>query len=57
MTNWRKPKTGPASTLLFGGPGLSGNHRPAAYYAADYCAWPQAGQASETAVGPVMWGF
>ena len=25
-----------------GGVGLSGNHRPAAYYAADYCAYPVA---------------
>ena len=26
----------------FGGIGLSGNHRPSAYYAADYCAYPVA---------------
>ena len=57
IVNWNKPTTGAASTLPFGGPGLSGNHRPAAYYAADYCAWPQAGQVSETAVGPKMRGF
>lgn len=57
IVNWNKPTTGAASTLPFGGPGLSGNHRPAAYYAADYCAWPQAGQVSETAVGPAMRGF
>jgi succinylglutamic semialdehyde dehydrogenase len=57
IVNWNKPTTGAASTLPFGGPGLSGNHRPAAYYAADYCAWPQAGQVSETAVGPMMRGF
>lgn len=57
IVNWNKPTTGAASTLPFGGPGLSGNHRPAAYYAADYCAWPQAGQVSEKAVGPAMRGF
>ncbi|MEP3655821.1 MAG: succinylglutamate-semialdehyde dehydrogenase [Litorimonas sp.] len=57
IVNWNKPTTGAASTLPFGGPGLSGNHRPAAYYAADYCAWPQAGQVSERAVGPAMRGF
>ena len=57
IVNWNKPTTGAASTLPFGGPGLSGNHRPAAYYAADYCAWPQAGQVAETAVGPKMRGF
>lgn len=57
IVNWNKPTTGAASTLPFGGPGLSGNHRPAAYYAADYCAWPQAGQVSDVAVGPGMRGF
>jgi len=57
IVNWNKPTTGAASTLPFGGPGLSGNHRPAAYYAADYCAWPQAGQVAEMAVGPAMRGF
>jgi len=57
IVNWNKPTTGAASTLPFGGPGASGNHRPAAYYAADYCAWPQAGQVAEVAVGPKMRGF
>ncbi len=46
ILNWNRPTTGAASTLPFGGPGLSGNFRPGAYYAADYCAWPQAGQLS-----------
>ena len=57
IVNWNKPTTGAASTLPFGGPGLSGNHRPAAYYAADYCAWPQAGQIAEAAISPAMRGF
>ncbi len=57
IVNWNKPTTGAASTLPFGGPGLSGNHRPAAYYAADYCAWPQAGQIAEIAASPAMRGF
>ena len=57
IVNWNKPTTGAASTLPFGGPGLSGNHRPAAYYAADYCAWPQAGQVSDVAVGVAMRGL
>lgn len=57
IVNWNKPTTGAASTLPFGGPGLSGNHRPAAFYAADYCAWPQAGQVSDVAVGVPMRGF
>lgn len=38
------PTAGAASNLPFGGVGASGNHRPSAYYAADYCAWPQAGR-------------
>ena len=57
ILNWNKPTTGAASSLPFGGPGLSGNFRPGAYYAADYCAWPQAGQVAETAAAPVMKGF
>ncbi|WP_420589749.1 succinylglutamate-semialdehyde dehydrogenase [Bacterioplanoides sp.] len=42
-----KPTTGAPSTLPFGGTGVSGNHRPSAYYAADYCAWPQASALAE----------
>ncbi|MBF9000310.1 succinylglutamate-semialdehyde dehydrogenase [Vibrio nitrifigilis] len=42
IINWNKPLTGAASNAPFGGPGASGNHRPSAYYAADYCAWPVA---------------
>ncbi len=36
------PTAGASSELPFGGIGASGNHRPSAWYAADYCAWPQA---------------
>lgn len=36
-----QPTAGASSALPFGGVGYSGNHRPSAYYAADYCAWPQ----------------
>ena len=43
IVNWNRPTTGAAATAPFGGPGLSGNHRPGAYYAADYCAYPVAG--------------
>ncbi|MFU0923278.1 succinylglutamate-semialdehyde dehydrogenase [Kluyvera sichuanensis] len=42
IVNWNKPLTGAASTAPFGGTGASGNHRPGAWYAADYCAWPMA---------------
>ena len=44
IINWNRPTTGASSALPFGGPGLSGNFRPGAYYAADYSAWPQASQ-------------
>ena len=42
IVNWNRPTTGASSTLPFGGVGQSGNHRPSAYYAADYCAYPVA---------------
>ena len=42
IVNWNRPTTGAASSAPFGGIGNSGNHRPSAYYAADYCAYPVA---------------
>ena len=39
--------TGASSSLPFGGCGKSGNHRPSAYYAADYCAYPVASMEAE----------
>lgn len=42
VVNWNRPTTGAAGTMPFGGLGNSGNHRPSAYYAADYCAYPVA---------------
>ena len=42
IVNWNRPLTGASSAAPFGGVGLSGNHRPSAYYAADYCAYPVA---------------
>jgi succinylglutamic semialdehyde dehydrogenase len=44
LVNWNKPTTGAASNMPFGGVGKSGNHRPTAYFAADYCAYPIASQ-------------
>ena len=44
LINWNKPTTGAASDLPFGGVGRSGNHRPTAYFATDYCAYPIASQ-------------
>jgi succinylglutamic semialdehyde dehydrogenase len=40
IVNWNRPTNGASSKTPFGGVGLSGNHRPGAYYAADYCAFP-----------------
>lgn len=40
LINWNRPTTGAPSSLPFGGVGLSGNHRPSAYFAADYCSYP-----------------
>ena len=42
IVNWNRQTTGATGKLPFGGCGLSGNHRPAAYYAADYCSFPTA---------------
>jgi succinylglutamic semialdehyde dehydrogenase len=48
VVNWNKPTNGAPSTAPFGGIGLSGNHRPSAYYAADYCAYPVTSSESES---------
>ncbi|MEN9659040.1 MAG: succinylglutamate-semialdehyde dehydrogenase [Pseudomonadota bacterium] len=52
IVNWNKPLTGASSAGPFGGIGASGNHRPSAYYAADYCAYPVASLESELLVMP-----
>lgn len=57
IVNWNKPTTGAASSMAFGGPGLSGNFRPGAYYAADYCAWPQASQIASVPASPTLPNF
>ena len=52
IVNWNRPLTGASSAAPFGGTGDSGNHRPGAYYAADYCSYPVASVESETLVMP-----
>lgn len=42
IINLNRPLTGASSSAPFGGTGDSGNHRPAAYTAADYVAYPVA---------------
>ena len=49
IVNWNKPTNGASSKAPFGGIGLSGNHRPSAYYAADYCAYPVVSSEDEQA--------
>lgn len=52
VVNWNRPTTGAASTAPFGGVGASGNHRAAAYYAADYVAYPVASLESDQLAVP-----
>lgn len=52
LVNWNLPTTGASSFLPFGGIGDSGNHRPAGYFAADYCSYPVASMESPTLVRP-----
>jgi succinylglutamic semialdehyde dehydrogenase len=40
IINWNRPLTGASSSMPFGGIKASGNHRPAAYFSADYCSYP-----------------
>lgn len=47
VTSVNAPTAGASSAMPFGGVGCSGNHRPSAFYAADYCAWPQASNVIE----------
>lgn len=57
ILNRNRPTAGASGAMPFGGPGSSGNFRPGAYYAADYCAWPQASQISPTVNRMTAQGF
>jgi succinylglutamic semialdehyde dehydrogenase len=57
IVNWNRPTVGAASNAPFGGIGLSGNHRPSAYYAADYCAWPVASLEADAPSGGIATGL
>ena len=59
VVNWNHELVGASSRAPFGGVGLSGNHRPSALFAADYCSYPvasierpQAGAAGRALPGP-----
>jgi succinylglutamic semialdehyde dehydrogenase len=57
IVNWNRPTNGASSKAPFGGLGLSGNHRPAAFYAADYCAYPVASSEMDQPRASVGVGF
>jgi succinylglutamic semialdehyde dehydrogenase len=57
VINWNKPTNGAPSNAPFGGIGLSGNHRPSAFYAADYCAYPVTSSESDRARGAIGEGL
>lgn len=57
IVNWNRPTNGASSAAPFGGVGFSGNHRPAAFYAADYCAYPVASTEMEQPRASVGVGF
>lgn len=42
IINWNRATNGASGRLPFGGVGKSGNHRPAALFAPEYCAYPVA---------------
>ena len=52
VINFNRPTTGASARLPFGGLGKSGNHRPAGYFAADYCAVPIATTQSPSLTQP-----
>ncbi len=57
VINWNRPTNGAPSNAPFGGIGISGNHRPSAYYAADYCAYPVTSSESEHLRGAIGIGL
>lgn len=57
VVNWNRSSHDVAPAAPFGGVGLSGNHRPGAFYAADYCAYPVASAELEQPRALVGTGF
>lgn len=52
VVNWNRQTTGASGALPFGGVGASGNHRPAGFFAADYCAYPVASLENDSLTSP-----
>ena len=48
IVNWNRQTTGASGDAPFGGVGDSGNHRPSAFYAADYCSYPVASMEADS---------
>ncbi|HSX20837.1 MAG TPA: aldehyde dehydrogenase family protein, partial [Gammaproteobacteria bacterium] len=48
IVTWNRPTIGSSSAAPFGGLGKSGNHRPSAFLAADYCSYPVASMEAST---------
>ena len=57
IVNWNRPTNGASSGAPFGGIGWSGNHRPSAFYAADYCAYPVVSNESDQARASIAVGL
>jgi len=57
VINWNRPTNGAPSNAPFGGVGMSGNHRPSAYYAADYCAYPVTSVEAQVERGSIAQGL
>lgn len=57
VVNWNRPTNGAPSNAPFGGIGFSGNHRPSAWYAADYCAYPVTSVEADVAQAAIAHGL
>jgi succinylglutamic semialdehyde dehydrogenase len=57
IINWNKPMTGALSENPFGGLGKSGNNRPSAFFASDYCCHPVASLQSKKITMPAFFGY
>ncbi len=55
--NWNNGTAGASSKLPFGGLGHSGNHRPAAAFSVDYCAYPVASMLERSDAAPLPAGM
>lgn len=55
VVNWNSATTGAAGALPFGGRGHSGNHRPAGFFAIDFCGEPIASLQSESISNKDPW--